>query len=109
MTRFIQYTQQSLILAMGAVLVIRGEMGVGAMIASNALMANSLRPISTLSQHLEAVRGARARPTLRLEQLLEDHPEREELHVADQVQGQLTLREPGGHGTGPAGAHPARH
>jgi ATP-binding cassette subfamily C exporter for protease/lipase len=90
MTKFIQYTQQSVILAIGALLVIRGEMSVGAMIASNALMANSLRPISTLSstwkQFVEARKGY-----LRLEQLLGDHPQREELHVADKVDGQLTL------------------
>ncbi|NDC10196.1 MAG: hypothetical protein EBZ75_12820 [Oxalobacteraceae bacterium] len=46
--KFLQYSQQSLILALGAWLAVRGEISLGAMIASNALMANALRPISSL-------------------------------------------------------------
>jgi ATP-binding cassette subfamily C exporter for protease/lipase len=90
MTKFIQYTQQSIILAAGALLVIRGELSVGAMIASNALMSNSLRPISTLSGTWKQFVEAR-KAYVRLEQLLEDNPQRERNHVAAHVQGQVTL------------------
>jgi ATP-binding cassette subfamily C exporter for protease/lipase len=47
-TKFVQYSQQSIILALGAWLVIRGEMSPGAMIASNVLMGNALRPIGVI-------------------------------------------------------------
>jgi ATP-binding cassette subfamily C exporter for protease/lipase len=90
MTKFIQYTQQSIILAVGALLVIRGEMSVGAMIASNALMNNSLRPITTLSSTWKQFVEAR-KAYGRIEQLLEDNPGRDSGHVAQKVDGQVTL------------------
>jgi ATP-binding cassette subfamily C exporter for protease/lipase len=56
--KFMQHSQQSMILALGAWLAIQGEISMGAMIASNALMANALRPInslvSTWKQFIEA-------------------------------------------------------
>jgi ATP-binding cassette, subfamily C, bacterial exporter for protease/lipase len=89
--KFVQYTQQSLMLAVAALLVIKGEIGVGAMIASNALMANALRPIGTLvgtwKQFVEA-RQAYGR----LEALLDEFPERENRHTGDAVAGQITLK-----------------
>ena len=45
-TKFNQYAQQSLILAIGAWLAIRGELSLGAIIASSVVMGNALRPIS---------------------------------------------------------------
>lgn len=47
-TKFAQYTQQSLMLAVAALLVIDAQLGLGAMIAANVLMTNALRPMSTL-------------------------------------------------------------
>lgn len=44
-TKFVQYSQQSLILGVGAVLVIWGEISLGAMIAANILMARALQPV----------------------------------------------------------------
>lgn len=44
-TKFVQYSQQSLILGAGAVLVIGGEISMGAMIAANILMARALQPV----------------------------------------------------------------
>ncbi len=44
-TKFVQYLQQSLILALGALLAIDGKISVGAMIVCNALLGNALRPI----------------------------------------------------------------
>ncbi len=92
LTKFVQYTQQSLMLALGALLAIDGRISAGAMIASNALMGNALRPIGvvvqTWKQFVEARMAYR-----RLEQLLLDHPEREATHMGDEVQGQVSLRE----------------
>lgn len=90
LTKFVQYSQQSIVLATGAWLVIRGEMTAGAMIASNVLMSNALRPVSmmvlTWRQFIEA-RAAFGR----LEKLLTEHPERAAGHSADDIRGQLTL------------------
>lgn len=88
--KFVQYCQQSLIMAVGAWLVIHNELSIGSMIASNALMSNALRPISTMVSTWRQFIEARA-AYLRLEQLLADHPERPEGHAADVVHGQITL------------------
>ena len=92
LTKFVQYTQQSLILSLGALLAIDGKIGVGAMVASNALIGNALRPIGTLvaawKQYIEA-RQAYGR----LETLLEDYPERAAGHSSSTVQGQISLRQ----------------
>ena len=90
--KFVQYTQQSLMLAVAALLVIKGEIGVGAMVASNALMANALRPISTLVGSWRQFVDAR-KAYGRLESLLDEHAPRENCHVGDGVQGQITLKD----------------
>lgn len=91
LTKFIQYTTQSLTLAIGAVLVILGHIGAGAMIASNSLISNALRPITTLVSTWKQFVEAR-RAYLRLEKLLEDTPERVATHAAEDVKGQVSLR-----------------
>ncbi len=90
-TKFLQYTQQSLTLAVGAVLAIDGQIGVGAMIASNALIANALRPISTLVQTWRLFLDAR-QSYARLETLLQENPERPAGRVPDDIAGQITLQ-----------------
>jgi len=47
-SKFVRYTQQSLALGAGAILVIEGELSPGAMIASNVLMSRALAPIDLL-------------------------------------------------------------
>lgn len=89
--KFVQYTQQSLMLAIAALLVIDGEIGVGAMIASNALMANALRPIGTLVASWRQFVEAR-QAYGRIEDMLDEFPERADRHAGDSVQGQVTLR-----------------
>jgi ATP-binding cassette subfamily C exporter for protease/lipase len=89
--KFVQYTQQSLILAVGAWLMIHNELSMGSMIASNALMSNALRPISTMVSTWRMFVEARA-AYLRLETLLNEHPERPEGHAAEVVRGEVTLR-----------------
>jgi ATP-binding cassette subfamily C exporter for protease/lipase len=90
--KFIQYSQQSLILALGAWLAIRGEISLGAMIASNALMSNALRPISSLvgtwKQFIEA-RQAYSR----LDKLIGEYPDGNQAYATDKVNGQVTLRQ----------------
>lgn len=88
--KFVQYSQQSIVLAVGAVLVIRGELSPGAMVASNALMSNALRPITTLVGTWKQFVDAR-RAYARLEHLLDEHPERVAGHPVDMVSGQITL------------------
>jgi ATP-binding cassette subfamily C exporter for protease/lipase len=89
--KFVQYVQQSGMLAIAALLVIDGQISVGAMIASNALMSNALRPIGTLvatwRQFVEARQGY-----ARLETLLDEFPPRQDRHAGDEVKGQITLQ-----------------
>ena len=47
-SKFVRYTQQSLALGAGAMLVIEGELSPGAMIASNVLISRALAPIDLL-------------------------------------------------------------
>lgn len=90
--KFVQYTQQSLVLALGALLAIRGEISAGAMVASNALVGNALRPISVLVSTWKQFADAQS-SYVRLEKLLDAHPEREASHAADDVRGQITLED----------------
>jgi len=91
-TKFVQYTQQSLMLALGALLAIDGHISAGAMIACNALMGNALRPIGIVVQSWRQFVETR-KSYGRLEQLLEDNPERQATHVGDEVKGQISLRQ----------------
>jgi ATP-binding cassette subfamily C exporter for protease/lipase len=91
-TKFVQYAQQSLVLALGAVLAIGGHISAGAMLACNALMGNALRPIGLAAgswgQFVEARAAYR-----RINQLLEENPPRAD--GADEVpelKGQVSLR-----------------
>lgn len=47
-SKFFRYTQQSLSLGMGALLVIRGEISPGAMIVANMLMSRALQPLDLM-------------------------------------------------------------
>ena len=91
-TKFVQYTQQSLMLALGALLAIDGHISAGAMIACNALMGNALRPISMVVQTWKQFVDMR-QSYARLEKLLEDNPQREATHAGDEVAGQVSLRQ----------------
>lgn len=97
-SRFVQYSQQSLILALGAWLTIHDQISIGAMIASNILMANALRPlgilVSTWKEFLQA-RQALAE----LGSLLSSYPPRDDFHTAERVQGQITLQKLGASAT----------
>jgi ATP-binding cassette subfamily C exporter for protease/lipase len=91
-TRFMQYSQQSLILSVGALLVLDGQIGVGAMIASNALLGNALRPLSTLVGTWKMAVDA-GQAYRRLTQMLIDNPERTTDDGPADVSGQISLRD----------------
>lgn len=88
--KFVQYSQQSLILALGAWLAIKGELTMGAMIASNVLMGNALRPISVLVGTWKEY-GQAKQAYKDIGNLLDKYPERSDGHVADEVQGQISV------------------
>ena len=90
-SKFVQYSHQSLILALGAWLAIHDEISIGAMIASNVLMANALRPLGILALTWKEFIQARQALT-ELDTLLAAYPPRDSVHSADSVQGQITLQ-----------------
>lgn len=67
--KFVRYTMQSLMLAAAALLAIKGQISIGAMIASNVLIARALQPfdiiVGTWKQFIQAQQSAS-----RLDQLL---------------------------------------
>lgn len=75
-SKFIRYSQQSLALGIGALLVIDGQLSPGGMIAANVLMGRALAPIDMLVGTWRSFIGARS-AFERLEDLLRTHPERD--------------------------------
>jgi ATP-binding cassette subfamily C exporter for protease/lipase len=75
-SKFVRYTQQSLALGGGALLVIHGELSPGAMIAANVLMTRALAPIDLMVGTWSGFLNARE-AFHRLSQLIEAHPMRD--------------------------------
>lgn len=90
-SKTLRYSQQSLVLGAGALLVIDGQLSVGAMIAANVLMTRALAPIDTMVSSWRSFLNARA-AFHRLEALLEAHPERDPALTRMAPQGVLELR-----------------
>ena len=90
-SKFIRYSQQSLALGIGALLVIDGQMTSGGMIAGNVLMTRALAPIDALITSWRSFIGARD-AFARLEGLLEAHPERDPALTRVPPSGAITLR-----------------
>ena len=90
-SKFIRYSQQSLALGAGALLVIDGQLSPGAMIAANVLMNRALAPIDQL---VSTWRGFSATQSAfeRLEKLLVDHPELDAALGRVAPLGAITLR-----------------
>lgn len=90
-SKFIRYSQQSLALGAGALLVIDGQLSPGAMIAANVLMSRALAPIDQL---VSTWRGFSATQSAfeRLEKLLIDHPEFDAALGRVAPLGAITLR-----------------
>jgi ATP-binding cassette subfamily C exporter for protease/lipase len=87
-SKFVRYSQQSLALGAGALLVIDGQITPGAMIATNVLMSRALAPIDLLvGSWRTAITASDA--FKRLKTLLHAHPE-------DDLEPGLRREEPGG-------------
>lgn len=104
--KWLQYTQQALMLSLGAVLVIDGKLSAGAMVASNALMGNALRPVGLVVQVWSQFADARAAFD-RLNELLETHAPTAPTVDATELKGQVSLR--GLTATAPGRAEPILH
>lgn len=91
-SKFLRYSQQSLALGGGALLVIDGQLSAGAMIAANVLMTRTLSPIDML---VGTWRGfVTARDAFhRLEALLREFPERDAALTRVPPVGELLLRD----------------
>lgn len=90
-SKFIRYTQQSLALGLGALLVIDGQLSPGAMIAANVLMSRALAPIDSLANVWRAFMGAKGAFD-RLEKLLQDNPGHDPALSRTAPSGRLGLR-----------------
>jgi ATP-binding cassette subfamily C exporter for protease/lipase len=91
-SKFVRYTQQSLALGGGALLVIQGELTPGAMIAANVLMTRALAPIDLMVSTWGGFLTARD-AFLRLRNLLEAHPMRERAPVGEVPQGEMVIKD----------------
>ena len=90
-SKFIRYTQQSLALGAGALLVIDGQLSPGGMIAANVLMSRALAPIDMLANTWRSFIAARA-AFERLEALLSAHPARDPALTRVAPHGAVELR-----------------
>lgn len=90
LTKFVRYTQQSLALGAGALLVIRGELSPGAMIAANVLMGRATQPLDMMVGTWKSFLGAR-KAFHRLETLLAEYPQRKAGLVHDVPQGSMRI------------------
>jgi ATP-binding cassette subfamily C exporter for protease/lipase len=90
-SKFFRYTQQSLSLAAGAVLVIRGEISPGAMIVANLLMSRALAPLDLLVSTWRPMLSAQS-AWARIRELLQSNPPRIPGAWVQDPQGSLALR-----------------
>lgn len=91
LSKFIRYSQQSLALGAGALLVIDGQLSAGAMIAANVLMGRALAPIDQLVGTWRSFITTRA-AFVRLEALLVEFPERDQALTRVAPSGSVALR-----------------
>jgi ATP-binding cassette subfamily C exporter for protease/lipase len=90
-SKFIRYSQQSLSLGAGALLVIDDQLSAGGMIAANVLMTRALAPIDQMVGSWRGFITARA-AFERLEKLLQEFPERDPALSRVAPTGELALR-----------------
>ena len=91
-SKFVRYTQQSLALGGGALLVIQGELSPGAMIAANVLMTRALAPIDLMVGTWAGFLGAKD-AYARLRDLLEAHPLRNKAPMGVKPKGNVVLKD----------------
>ena len=90
LSKFVRYSQQSLMLGAGALLVIKGELTVGGMIAANVLMSRALQPIDAIVGSWSGWQSAR-KAFESLEALLRDHPKRPAGMVHEDLRGEVRI------------------
>jgi ATP-binding cassette subfamily C exporter for protease/lipase len=91
-SKFVRYTQQSLALGGGALLVIHGELSPGGMIAANVLMSRALAPIDLMVGTWSGFLNARE-AFHRLSELLEAHPMRDIPAMGITPKGDVVLKD----------------
>lgn len=91
-SKFIRYSQQSLSLGAGALLVIDGQLSPGGMIAANVLMTRALAPIDMLVGSWRQFIGMRY-AFARLEQMLTDFPARDTAFKRVAPTGAISLQD----------------
>lgn len=91
-SKFIRYSQQSLALGAGALLVIDGQLSPGAMIAANVLMGRALAPIDQLVSTWRGFVSCK-NSFARLEKLLLEYPERDPALTRIGPTGEITLHQ----------------
>ena len=88
LSKLVRHCQQSVVLSVGAYLVIQGELSSGAMVASNMLMSNALRPIDMLvsswKMYMQAKTGY-----LRVEKMLAENPLQENPSLPSDLKGPM--------------------
>lgn len=90
-SKFVRYTQQSLVLGAGALLVIDGQISPGAMIAANVLMTRALAPVDLIVSSWRQFAAMRTAFT-RLETLLAKYPPRDPSLKRVAPTGQIALK-----------------
>jgi ATP-binding cassette subfamily C exporter for protease/lipase len=90
-SKFIRYSQQSLSLGAGALLVIDGQLSPGGMIAANVLMTRALAPIDMIVGSWRQFIGMRC-AFARLEEMLREHPARDPALKRVAPSGAITLQ-----------------
>ena len=91
-SKFLRYTQQSLALGMGALLVIDGQLSPGAMIAANVLTSRALAPIDMMAGMWHSFMSAH-QAFHRLQALLEQYPARQAAVTHAAPCGEIVLRD----------------
>ena len=90
LSKFLRYTQNSLALGAGALLVTRGELTMGGIIAANMLMSRATQPVDLIVSQWKSFLTAR-KSFERLEALLAEHPGRDAGLVHGAPQGGLRI------------------
>ncbi|HEX8955676.1 MAG TPA: type I secretion system permease/ATPase, partial [Burkholderiaceae bacterium] len=89
-TKFVQVSQQSLVLGFGALLAVDGKISAGMMIAASILVGRALAPVQSLIGVWKSWSSARSAYT-RLVTLLEENPPRRVPMSLPKPEGNLTL------------------
>lgn len=89
-SKFFRYTQQSLSLGMGALLVIRGEISPGAMIVANMLMSRALQPLDLMVNSWRMLMTTHT-ALQRVIALFHAHPEQTPGHLSQTPFGKVEL------------------